>query len=181
MHESLRLRERRPTTVGLHGRTKESALTKIRYELELNELQPVGRLDSKVRNVEPDDLQGLAQLMLDAYRGTIDSEDETYEDAVSEVRSFLENDPALEHSYVVELDGTLVCAVLVQVRDGDLFIGYVMTHPDHKGTHIGRRLVHHALSHANEYRRAIFYITRGNEPSEALFASLGALAGGETK
>lgn len=150
-------------------------MTKIRYEIDLSELRPVGSLDSEVRNVGPDDLEGLAQLMLDAYRGTIDFDDETYEDAVSEVRSFLEDDPALEHSYVVDLDGTLVSAVLVQILDGDFFIGYVMTDPDHKGGHIGRRLVHHALSHAQGYRRAVFYITRGNEPSEAMFASLGAI------
>lgn len=151
-------------------------MTKVRYEIDLGELRPTGPLDADVRNVEPDDLEGLAQLMLDAYRGTVDFDDETYEDAVSEVRSFLDDDPALDHSYVVEHDGTIVSAVLVQILDGDFFIGYVMTHPDHKGAHIGRRLVHHALSQAEGYRRAVFYITRGNEPSEALFASLGAVA-----
>ncbi|HVR33209.1 MAG TPA: GNAT family N-acetyltransferase [Acidimicrobiia bacterium] len=153
-------------------------MTKVRYEIDLTELRPVDSLDSEVRNVGPDDLEGLAQLMLDAYMGTIDYEDENYDDAVTEVRSFLENDPALEHSYVVELEGILGAAVLAQMRDGDLFIGYVMTHPDHKGAHIGRRLVHHALSGANAAgcRRAVLYITRGNGPSEALFASLGAVA-----
>lgn len=152
-------------------------MTKIRYEIDLSELRPVGSLDAPVRNVRRDDLEGLAQLMLDAYRGTIDYEDETYDDAVTEVRSFLESSPALEHSYVVELDAMLVAAVLVSIYDGDLFIGYVMTHPDHKATHIGRRLVHHALSraHAGGVRRAVFYITAGNAPSEALFASLGAI------
>jgi GNAT superfamily N-acetyltransferase len=161
-----------------HEQTTEQALTKVRYEIDLAELRPVGSLGSDVRNVEPDDLDGLAQLMLDAYRGTIDSDDETYEDAVSEVRSFLQNDPALEHSYVIAMAGLLVSAVLVQVRDGDLFIGYVMTDPDHKRAHLGRRLVHHALSraHAQGHQRAVLYITRGNKPSEALFASLGASA-----
>lgn len=159
-----------------HGWNTSPSLTKVRYEIDLAELRSVGTLESEVRNVTADDLEGLAQLMLDAYRGTIDSEDETYEDALSEVRSFLENDPALDHSYVVEHDGMLVSAVLVQIRGDDLFIGYVMTHPQLKGAHIGRGLVHHALSRANEYRRAVFYITRGNEPSEALFASLGAVA-----
>jgi GNAT superfamily N-acetyltransferase len=151
-------------------------LTKVRYEIDLAEMSSVGSLDWDVRNVGPDDLDGLAQLMLDAYRGTIDYDDETYEDAVSEVRSFLEDDPALEHCYVVELNDLIIAAVLVQIHEGDLFIGYVMTHPDHKGTHIGRRLVHHALSRAPGHRRAVFYITRGNQPSEALFASLGAVA-----
>ena len=151
-------------------------MTKVRYEIDLAELRPVGPLDSEVRNVKPEDLEGLAQLMLDAYRGTIDYDDETYEDAVSEVRSWLDDEPALDHSYVVVHDGMIVSAVLVQILDGDFFMGYVMTHPDHKGAHIGRRLVHHALSQTHESRRAVFYITRGNEPSEALFTALGAVA-----
>lgn len=153
-------------------------MTKVRYEIDLAELRPVDPLVGDVRNVSPDDLEGLAQLMLDAYRGTIDYEDETYEDAVTEVRSFFENDPALEHSYVVEIDGKVVSAVLVAMVDDDPFIGYVMTDPDHKGAHIGRSLVHHALSGAKAagYPRTVFYITAGNHPSEALFASLGAVA-----
>ena len=154
-------------------------MTKVRYEIDLSQLKPVGALDpTEVRNVEPDDLKGLAQLMLDAYQGTIDYDDETYEDSVTEVRSFLDDDPALEHSYILELAGMVGCAVLVQVRDEDIFIGYVMTRPEHKGTHIGRRLVHHALSRAaaDGYGRAVFYITQGNGPSEVLFASLGAVA-----
>ena len=165
-----------PTASSLRITTRKEAPTKIRYEIDLAKLRSVGSLDSDVRNVASDDLHGLARLMLDAYRGTIDFEDETYEDAVSEVRSFLEDDPALEHSHVLEMAGLLVSAVLVQVRDGDLFIGYVMTDPDHKRAHLGRRLVHHALSRARTqgHQRAVFSITGGNEPSEALFASLGA-------
>ena len=153
-------------------------MTKVRYEIDLAALRPVDPLAGAVRNVGPDDVAALAQLMLDAYRGTIDYDDETYEDAVAEVQSFFENDPALAHSYVVELDGTVASAVLVSMLDDDPFIGYVMTHPDHKGVHIGRRVVHHALSHAKSagHRRAVFYITAGNHPSEALFASLGAVA-----
>lgn len=153
-------------------------MTKIRYEIDLAALRPIDQVAGAVRNVGPDDLEALAQLMLDAYRGTIDYDDETYEDAMAEVRSFLEHDPALEHSYVVEVDGAIVSAVLVSMLDGDPFIGYVMTHPDHKGVHIGRRLVHQALDRAKSagYRRAVFYITDGNRPSEALFASLGAVA-----
>lgn len=153
-------------------------MTKVRYEIDLAELRQVGPLAGEVRNVGPDDLESLAQLMLDAYRGTIDYDDETFKDAVTEVRTFFENSPALDLSYVVELNGKIVSAVLVAVFDGDPFIGYVMTHPDHKGAHVGRRLVHHALSSAKEagYPRVVFYITAGNHPSEALFASLGAVA-----
>lgn len=157
-------------------------MTKIRYEIDLAALRPVDPLAGEVRNVAPDDVAALAQLMLDAYRGTIDYDDETYEDAVAEVQSFFEDKPALEYSYVVAIGDTVVSAVLVSIFDTDPFIGYVMTHPDHKGSHIGRGLVHHALERAKAagHRRTVFYITAGNYPSEALFASLGAVAVAES-
>lgn len=153
-------------------------MTKVRYEIDLTQLRPVDLPIEKIRNVGPDDLDVLAHLMLDAYRGTIDYDDETYEDAVAEVRSFFEDAPAPELSYVAEVDGNVVSAVLVSIFDHDPFIGYVMTDPAHKGTHIGRRLVHHALSGAKSvgHRRCVFYITAGNHASETLFASLGAVA-----
>ena len=82
-------------------------MTKVRYEIDLAELRPVEPLDGMVRNVAHEDLEVLAQLMLDAYRGTIDYEDEDYEDALVEVRSFLEGKPALEFSSILELSKRL--------------------------------------------------------------------------
>lgn len=153
-------------------------MTKVRYEIELATMTPVGDLDGPARSVKATDLEPLARLMLDAYRGTVDFDDETYDDAVSEVRSFLDDDPALEYSYLVEGDERVVGAVLVTMVEGQPFVSYVMTDPEHKRRHLGRRLVHHALSqaHADGHQRAVFYITRGNTPSEALFAALGAVA-----
>ncbi len=116
--------------------------------------------------------------MLDAYRDTIDYDDETLEDAIDEVRSFLENNTALLHrSYLVEDDGTIVSAVLVSRAEGRPFIGYVMTLPSHKNQGLARLVTSTALERlaGDGHETVVLYITEGNIPSEALFRSVGAV------
>lgn len=152
-------------------------VVKLRYEIDLAmpiELSAVE--DAEVRPVTRGDLASLADLMLEAYRGTIDYEDETYEDAVAEVESFLEDRPLLEHSFLAEVDGATASAVLVTTNRDDPFIAYVMTHPDHKNRGLGRYLVSVAAASLADggYDRVALYITEGNVPSEALFRAVGA-------
>ncbi len=150
---------------------------KIRYEIDLP--APISSApppDLAVRKVLPTDLNALAGLMLDAYRGTIDSEDETYEDAVAEVGSFLEGDPLLNHSYLALEGDETASAVLVSIYDGEPIIGYVMTRPPYKSQRLARHLVRLAMASLGDegYPRIALYITEGNTPSERLFASVGA-------
>lgn len=153
---------------------------KLRYEIDISNSVPTA--DSgcglDVRNVAPDDLAGLAKLMLDAYVGTIDYQDENLDDAMGEVRSFLDDDDSLlDRSYIVEDEGEIVSAVLLSMSQGRPFIGYVMTLPSHKKRGLARLVVTHAMAHlANDgHEKVILYITGGNTPSESLFRSLGAV------
>lgn len=116
--------------------------------------------------------------MLDAYVGTIDYEDEGLEDAIEEVRSFLDDgDALLDRSYLVEDDGTIVSAVLVSLYEGMPFVGYVMTLPPHKDQGLARLVTVTALERlaADGHETVVLYITAGNTPSEALFRSVGAV------
>jgi CHAD domain-containing protein/GNAT superfamily N-acetyltransferase len=115
--------------------------------------------------------------MLDAYRGTIDSEDEILDDAVDEIDGWLADSPMLEHSLGIEMDGRLVSAVLVSLIDDAPFIGYVITDPAFKGRGLGKASVASALASmaAAGHDRAVLYITEGNVPSERLFATVGAV------
>jgi RimJ/RimL family protein N-acetyltransferase len=152
---------------------------KLRYEIDLT--NPIPETESEappVRPITKDDLDGLAQLMLDAYLGTIDYEDEDLDDAIEEVRSFFEDGhPLLAHSYLVEVGGTVASAILVSRSEGKPFIGYVMTLPAHKNHGLARRVTTAALeSLAREgHKTVVLYITDGNRPSEALFRSVGAI------
>lgn len=116
--------------------------------------------------------------MLDAYVGTIDYEGEDLDDAMAEVRSFLDDpDSMLDRSLVVEDQGQIVSAILVSMSGGQPFIGYVMTVPSHKRHGLARLLVTHAMKRlaADGHKRVALYITNGNTPSEDLFRNLGAI------
>lgn len=152
---------------------------KLRYEIDLRNPIPVAASDvSPVRSITTDDLDGLASLMLDAYIGTIDYEDEDLSDAVDEVRSFFESGhPLLENSYLVEKEGRIASAVLVSLSEGTPFIGYVMTLPDYKNNGMARLVTTASMGSLADrgYEKVALYITDGNRPSEALFLSLGAV------
>lgn len=152
---------------------------KLRYEIDLSDPTPVAASqDLQVRAISRDDLEGLARLMLDAYVGTIDYEDESLEDAIEEVRSFLDDDKTLlDRSYLVEEDGTIASAVLVSLSEGRPFIGYVMTLPSHKNQGLARLVTTTALQRLarDGHETVVLYITQGNAPSEALFRSVGAV------
>lgn len=152
---------------------------KLRYEIDLSGLTPVAAThDLNVRSISRDDLEGLAGLMLDAYVGTIDYEDETLDDAIGEVRSFMDDDSSLlDRSYLIEDDGTIASAVLVSVSEGRPFIGYVMTRPSHKKHGLARLVTITALEclAGDGHETVVLYTTEGNTPSEALFRSIGAV------
>jgi predicted N-acetyltransferase YhbS len=153
---------------------------KLRYEIDISKPvpPPPSHRGLHIRTVVPADLAGLARLMLDAYVGTIDYEDENLDDAMEEVRSFLDDsDSLLDRSYVVEDEGEIVSAVLVSMSEGRPFIGYVMTIPAHKKQGLARLVITHAITRLAEdgHEKVVLYITDGNTPSEDLFRSVGAV------
>lgn len=152
---------------------------KIRYEIDLREVpsappMPLGA----ARTITPGDTDGLAALMLDAYIGTIDYDGETLTDAVQEVRSYFEDAPLTDNSFLVLEDGKAVAGVLLSMVNDLPFVGYVMTGKHWKGRGLGTAVTNKALSSLLDagHERAALYITEGNEASEALFRKLGARA-----
>lgn len=151
----------------------------MRYEIDLSKPVPTPESNGlHIRTVSPADLAALAGLMLNAYVGTIDYEDENLDDATEEVRSFLDDDDSLlDRSYIVEDHRKIVSAVLVSMSQGRPFIGYVMTVPSHKKQGLARLVITHALQRLADdgHERVVLYITDGNTPSENLFRSVGAV------
>ncbi|MDH3249758.1 MAG: GNAT family N-acetyltransferase [Acidimicrobiia bacterium] len=149
---------------------------KVRYEIDLTSWAPPSAHPTH-RSLRPSDRDALAQLMLDAYIGTIDYEGETLADAIREVDDWLAGSPMLEHSMAIVLHDGLVSAVLVMELDGAPSIAIVMTHPDEKKAGLGRSAVEASLASVRQagHRRVALYITNGNVASERLFASVGAV------
>ncbi|MEM9204627.1 MAG: GNAT family N-acetyltransferase [Actinomycetota bacterium] len=129
-----------------------------------------------VRRLTVDDVAELPGLMLAAYAGTTDDEGETLTEAVEEIEGWLRNGGDLGASFGAEIDGRLCAAALVAATPVEVVLAYVITHPDHKRQGLGRRVVSGVLDglQAGDTRAVHLWITEGNEPSERLFAGLGA-------
>jgi RimJ/RimL family protein N-acetyltransferase len=121
------------------------------------------------------DASALAELMLDAYRGTIDYDGEGMEEAIAEVGGYLAGSPLLDHSVVAVVGGEVVSACLLAELEDTVLVGYVMTAAAHKRRGLGRLVTIDALGRLHDAGRETVdaWITVGNLPSERVFVSLG--------
>ena len=131
---------------------------------------------ARVRHPTPNDSVVLARLMLDGYRGTIDYEDEEFEDAMEAIYDYFDNDPMPSQSHVVMVGDEATSAVLVSRRaDGEPLVSYVMTAPRAKGRGRAAQLLELTLAAltASGESSVCAYITDGNTPSARLFMRAG--------
>lgn len=137
-------------------------------------------LAAGLRRPSPSDIPALMALMQDAYRGTLDSQDESPEDARREVQGYF-GTPALpallECSWVQWQGADAVGACLCSWwnRRASPLIAYVMTSPAWKGRGVAARLMRTSLADLAQagYPEVRAVITAGNTPSERLFTRLG--------
>ncbi len=119
----------------------------------------------------------LAELMLDAYRDTIDWRDQTFDDSLAEVSSFFESQPLLENSLMAldENGCKSACLVMYLKKQAAPLIGYIMTADRAKRTGTARCLLQEVLHQLKRdgHSRVLGGITAGNTPSENLFKSFG--------
>lgn len=153
-------------------------LKRHQYTIDLTQFEPTDSPDDlALRSINRDDHEALARLMLNAYIGTIDYEGEGIEEARKEVGSFLDDRPLLKHSFAVVGSEDLLSACLVMTwKDGNPFVGSVMTDPTNKNRGLAKACLlesMNSLTAAGETTVNLF-ITEGNTPSEQLFASIGA-------
>lgn len=128
-----------------------------------------------LRSPTPDDRLALADLMLDAYVGTIDYEGETLEQAVAEIDGFLADSAYLDVSWLAVCDDVIDAAAMMAWYGDVPLVGFVMTKAAVKGQGLATVLLEKAVasvwqSGASEIRA---FITAGNLPSEAVFDRAG--------
>ena len=130
-----------------------------------------------IRPVVPTDVEELAQLMLAAYRGTIDDEGEEIEEARDAIDDFFSGSPIPSASMIASVDGAAASAVLVTLAGSGPFISYVVTHPVHERSGLATQVVTAACRQLAEsgVNEVSLVITDGNVASEALFSKLGAV------
>ncbi len=124
----------------------------------------------------------LAQLLLDAYRGTVDQEGETIEQALAELdRTYGgEYGPFMpEESRVVEREGKLVSAILLTRWQDRPFIAYTVTHPQWQRQGLARSgllsAMHAVRAGGDELLSLV--VTLKNEKALSLYQSLGFVSG----
>ena len=132
-----------------------------------------------VRHPAEPDVEALAALMIDAYRGTIDADgSETLEDARTEVRGFFaakSGEPMLEHSCLAFDGDRLVSAILVSRFEGIPLLAYAMTAPSHKGRGLATGLTRRALNSLARtgVDQMHLWVTAGNADAEHIYERLG--------
>jgi GNAT superfamily N-acetyltransferase len=133
--------------------------------------------DPFARTPAPADAAGLAELMYDAYRGTIDDAGETPEDARAEIAKFFAGGYGpflLDMSELAFRNGRIAAATLLTLWDGLPLLAMSMTHPDFKRQGMARAGLARAIHRlrAAGYTQVHLAVTVGN-PAEDLYRSFG--------
>ncbi len=133
--------------------------------------------DARARPPTSADAAALAQLMLAAYRGSIDDEGETLADAVAVLGQLFDGEFGAmmwSCSEVVEHAGALVAATLVTLYAGSPFVAFSMTAPASQRQGLARAGLQRAMARLADGDEPLLrlVVTAGN-PAERLYESLG--------
>ncbi len=134
--------------------------------------------DATVRPPVPEDADALGALMLDAYRGTLDDEGETLDDARAIARDLFAGGSGAflwAVSEVTERDARLVAATMVTLWQDLPFIAFMVTAPSHQRQGLARAGLVRAINRlaAGDETVVRLVVTQGNSRAEALYESLG--------
>ncbi|MEM7091551.1 MAG: GNAT family N-acetyltransferase [Actinomycetota bacterium] len=147
--------------------------TRSEYRLTLPLVASVQAVDAQA--IEPQDHEALAELMLDAYAGTVDDEGETMVEARGAIDHYMAAAPD-DLRWVVRDGGRPIAFCCVVEVDDRLYVDPIVVAANHKRRRLGTALVAHAVAVVGQ-RGAVEVgaaITDGNVASENLFRSLGA-------
>lgn len=162
---------------------------RFRYTLDLpaqpNPLRTEHPTGGMLRHPLPTETELLAELMLDAYRDTTDSEGESSDDALIEVEGFFagqSGEPLIDCSWVYASSATLLSASLITLFEGTPLVAYLMTRSPWKGRGLASYLLRQSLLSLQDqhFTAVTAFVTDGNAPSEGLLRQFGfERSGGE--
>ena len=134
--------------------------------------------DARARLVRDSEFPVLAQLLLDAYAGSVDDEGETFDDALQLLHDAASGEMGapLRDAWLAIDDeaGHPMSIVLTTIWWGTPFAIFVITHPDHWGQGLATSLLRTAASVLRDagYAEYGLLVTRTN-PALALYQRLG--------
>lgn len=132
------------------------------------------------RLISKSDAEVLGEIMLEAYRGTIDSEGETLEDAIGEVKGTFEGKYGKflwEVSLMAEVNSVPAAAILFtwSEKDNMPLLAFSMTHAKFKGRGLATELIKTSLGKLSDlnYKECCLVVTDGNEPAMSIYKKIG--------
>lgn len=151
-----------------------------RERLKMKLVLPRQRIEQRedCRAVSTCDLIAISTLMQEAYRGTIDDEGETLEDAIKEVQATFagEHGTFLEDcSFLIEREGQALACTLVTLWHDAPLLAFVMTYPSAKNQGLGAFLIKKSCValRSHGYSDLALFVTKGNLPAQHLYEKLG--------
>jgi RimJ/RimL family protein N-acetyltransferase len=151
---------------------------RLRLSARLGAARPVAAVDPLARPVTPGDAASLAELMLTAYRGTVDDAGEGPEETAKEIAKVFAGGYGpfdVGASEVVVRDGVIVAATLVTEYEGLPLIAFSMTAPEWQRRGLARAGLLRTMARlrAAGRERADLAVTETNVPARRLYESLG--------
>ena len=130
---------------------------------------------------DPHEFHAYAQLMLDAYRGSVDDEGETIDDAIEVMKSLFAGDfgeYVSDASTVTLRGGVPIAATFVTIHDGLPLVAFSVTSPRSTREGHARTGLHHAYGAlaAAGHAEVRLVVTDGNVPAVTLYVSEGFVA-----
>ena len=124
------------------------------------------------------DRAGLARLMLEAYRGTVDDEGETLDDAIGVIDALMAGefgDVDPDASVVYGDSAHPIAATLVTHHRGRPLLAFSMTHPGSQRRGLARRGPRHGIGSLARrgHREIVLVVTSGNHGAIDLYRSEG--------
>lgn len=155
-----------------------TSLRRMPMTVRLTRQSPDSRWSA--RTVRTTDAPELSLLLYAAFRGTVDDEGDTLEDARREIEktfSGVYGRFLSDGSFVVEAGGALASACLVswyEATDSPLVV-FAMTRPESKRRGMARTLLQTSMNALLDagHERLTLIVTRDNEPAIRLYSGLG--------
>ena len=153
-------------------------MARCRFILSAPVAEHPAAADPQARAPTLADAEALAALMLDAYRGTIDDEGETLDDARAAVRQLFDGEFGAMLWAVSEVSaraGRLVSATLLTRWQERPFVAFMMTAPGQQRQGLARAGLRRAINRLAAAGDTVLrlVVTQGNTRAEALYESLG--------
>jgi predicted GNAT family acetyltransferase len=131
-----------------------------------------------VRNVNLSDIENIARAMFEAYLGTVDCQEECYEEALVEVKNIFNDGYGKfipEASFLIEQDGEASSVILINYHENTPMITEVFTGKEFYKKGMASALIKSSINalYDLKYDKLKLYVKDENESAVSLYKKLG--------